>query len=142
MVRGFAQAHSPHRPERQAAGGGARVVGHAFARYKSFKNPRDRHVEIAQTRPPWLVEGPHGHSRMPLKKCQWYGCHNDDLTEITAAEEDFCKCLVAAQFGWRDFKRRPDSGTSAISGKMFKAKTWLCDEHLPEGLANADLLLS
>jgi hypothetical protein len=33
MVRGFAQAHSPHRPERQAAGGGARVFGHAFARY-------------------------------------------------------------------------------------------------------------
>ena len=76
---------------------------------------------------------------MPLKKCQWYGCHNEDLTEITAAEEDFCKCLVAAQFGWRDFKRRPDSG-SAKSGKMFKAKTWLCDEHMPEGLANADLL--
>ena len=71
------------------------IPKHMFtcAWHKSFTNPRDRHVEIAQTRAPWLVEGPHGHSRMPLKKCQWYGCHNEDLTEITAAEEDFCKCL-------------------------------------------------
>ena len=71
---------------------------------------------------------------MPRKQCQYKGCGcSENLTEITAAEEDFCRCLVDAQFKWSDFKRRPDSG-------VFKVKTWLCEEHLPEGLAYADLL--
>ena len=39
--------------------GWSRVPIERVAANKSFKNPRDRHVEIAQTRPPWLVEGPH-----------------------------------------------------------------------------------
>ena len=57
---------------------------------------------------------------MPRKECQYPGCRcTEDLTEITQgsqAKEGFCKCLVAAQFRWHDFKRRPDSG-------VFKAKS-------------------
>ena len=36
-------------------------------------------------------------------------------------------------FGWNGFKRVADNG-------VFKAKTWLCEEHTPQGLAEADML--
>lgn len=71
---------------------------------------------------------------MVRKVCRFKGCScTNNLFEVTAALEDFCSALMGARFNYRDFRRVPDSG-------VFKAKTWLCEEHVPDGLQDADLL--
>ena len=64
--------------------------------------------EIALWRAACLVQGSEALADMPRKECQYPGCrYTEDLTEITQAEEGFCKCLVAAQFRWHDFNQAP-----------------------------------
>ena len=53
--------------------------------------------------------------------------------EITAAQEDFVRCLLEYEQDWDGFKRVPDSG-------KYKAKTWQCDRCQPTGLDRAELL--
>lgn len=57
----------------------------------------------------------------------------DGLKEVTGAQEALCKCLLQVQFGWDGFKRVPNSDRAT-------SKTWLCEEHWPEGLEMGDLL--
>lgn len=71
---------------------------------------------------------------MVRKECRFKGCRcTNNLFEVTAALEDFCSALMGARFDYRQFRRVSDSGA-------FKAKTWLCEEHVPAGLQDADLL--
>ena len=71
---------------------------------------------------------------MVRKVCRFKGCScTNNLFEVTAALEDFCSALMGARFNNHEFRRVSDSG-------VFKAKTWLCEEHVPDGLQDADLL--
>ena len=71
---------------------------------------------------------------MPPKVCRYPGCScKEGLAEVTTEEEAFCRALCNVQFAWPGFKRVADNG-------IYKAKTWLCPEHTPKGLAEADVL--
>ena len=67
---------------------------------------------------------------MVRKECAFPKCRSKEgLSEVTAHRTGglLCRCLLQAQRGWDGFDLKTGSG-------VFKAKTWLCEEHYPEGL--------
>eukprot|EP00966_Prymnesium_polylepis_P005229 120570-Prymnesium_polylepis.1 len=71
---------------------------------------------------------------MVRKECTYPRCRcKEGLVEVTTAQELFCKILLQAQTGWDGFTLKAGAG-------VFKAKTWLCEEHAPRGLEQAEPL--
>jgi hypothetical protein len=122
---------------------GVRVVqGLVFLISLITPSSNNREKGLPDVRPPWStfqasrsVVGSSA-SSMPRKECNFKRCScKSGLREVTAAEETFCQCLIKVQFGWEGFARKPDG-----AGGVFKVKTWLCEEHYPDGLEAAAML--